>query len=55
MKHIVLMLSFNCALEGPSIPFDDEDGEYQSHFGHEADPEFISLCRDTSFYIAPIA
>ena len=29
------MLSFKCALEGPSIPFDDEedeDLEHQSHF-----------------------
>jgi len=27
------MRSFKCAFEGPSIPLDYEDGEYQSHFG----------------------
>ena len=36
------MLSFNCALEGPSIPFDaekDQDGEYQSPFGMKRIPK----------------
>ena len=36
------MRSFNCAFEGPSIAFeaeDDEDGEYQSHFGMKRIPK----------------
>ena len=36
------MLSFKCALEGPSISFDDEedeDLEYQSHFGMKQIPK----------------
>ena len=48
------MLSFKCALEGPSIPFDaeeDEEFEYESHFAmknNRATGNFIF--NETSFF-----
>ena len=38
-KHFFLIRSFKCAFEGPSIPLDYEDGEYQSHFGMKRIPK----------------